>query len=75
MKKVAVIGSGIAGLSCAHLLHKHYDVTVFEKNDYIGGHTATIGVKVDGVEYAVDTGFIVFNDRTYPYFEKLLNAP
>ena len=72
MKKVAVIGSGIAGLSCAHLLHKHYDVTVFEKNDYIGGHTATIDVKVDGVEYAVDTGFIVFNDRTYPYFEKLL---
>ncbi|WP_278369380.1 NAD(P)/FAD-dependent oxidoreductase [Pseudoalteromonas lipolytica] len=73
MKKVAVIGSGIAGLSCAHLLHKHYDVTVFEKNDYIGGHTATIDVNVDGVNYAVDTGFIVFNDRTYPYFEKLLD--
>tara|TARA_B100001059_G_scaffold236446_1_gene286981 strand:+ start:7256 stop:8542 length:1287 start_codon:yes stop_codon:yes gene_type:complete len=73
LKKVAVIGSGIAGLSCAHLLHKHYDVTVFEKNDYIGGHTATIDVNVDGVNYAVDTGFIVFNDRTYPYFEKLLD--
>ena len=73
MKKVAVIGSSLAGLSCAHLLHKHYDVTVFEKNDYIGGHTATIDVNVDGVDYAVDTGFIVFNDRTYPYFEKLLD--
>ena len=72
MKKIAIIGSGIAGLSCAHLLHKKYDITVFEKNNYIGGHTATIDVQLDGNQYAVDTGFIVFNDRTYPYFEKLL---
>lgn len=73
MKKIAIIGSGISGLSCAHLLHRDYDVTVFEKNDYIGGHTATVDVEVDGINYAVDTGFIVFNDRTYPYFEKLLS--
>jgi predicted NAD/FAD-binding protein len=72
LKKIAIIGSGIAGLSCAHLLHKKYDITVFEKNNYIGGHTATIDIQVDGVKHAIDTGFIVFNDRTYPYFEKLL---
>ncbi len=72
MKKIAIIGSGISGLSCAHLLHKYHDVTVFEKNNYIGGHTATVDVNVEGIDYAIDTGFIVFNDRTYPYFEKLL---
>ncbi|MBQ4833424.1 FAD-dependent oxidoreductase [Pseudoalteromonas sp. MMG010] len=72
MKKIAIIGTGISGLTSAYLLHKHYDVSVFEKNDYIGGHTATVDVTVDGIEHAIDTGFIVFNDRTYPYFEKLL---
>ncbi|MDO6546236.1 NAD(P)/FAD-dependent oxidoreductase [Pseudoalteromonas carrageenovora] len=72
MKKIAIIGSGVSGLTAAHLLHKHYDVTVFEKNDYIGGHTATVDVTIRGAKYAIDTGFIVFNDRTYPYFEKLL---
>ena len=72
LKKIAIIGSGISGLSCAQLLHKHYDVTVFEKNNYIGGHTATVDVDIAGINYAIDTGFIVFNDRTYPYFEKLL---
>jgi predicted NAD/FAD-binding protein len=72
LKKIAIIGTGVSGLTCGHLLHKHYDVTLFEKNDYIGGHTATVDVDVKGVNYAVDTGFIVFNNRTYPYFEKLL---
>ena len=72
MKKIAIIGTGVSGLTCGHLLHKHYDVTLFEKNDYIGGHTATVDVEHSGINYAVDTGFIVFNDRTYPYFEKLL---
>ena len=73
MKKIAIIGTGVSGLTCGHLLHKHYDVTVFEKNDYIGGHTATVDVDVCGIKYAIDTGFIVFNNRTYPYFEKLLS--
>lgn len=72
LKKIAIIGSGVSGLSCAHLLHKQYDITIFEKNNYIGGHTATVDVDVNGKNYAIDTGFIVFNDRTYPYFEKLL---
>ncbi|MBD1584051.1 NAD(P)/FAD-dependent oxidoreductase [Pseudoalteromonas sp. S16_S37] len=72
MKKVAIIGSGISGMTAAYLLSDKFDVQVFEKNDYIGGHTATVDVQVDGQNYAVDTGFIVFNDRTYPKFEKLL---
>ncbi|RUO40963.1 FAD-dependent oxidoreductase [Pseudidiomarina aestuarii] len=70
--KIAIIGSGIAGLTSAWLLHRKHDVTVFEKNDYIGGHTHTIDLEKDGQAYAVDTGFIVFNDRTYPYFRALM---
>ena len=68
--KIAVIGSGIAGLSCAWLLAKHgsdtWQVTLFEQNDYLGGHTNTIDVTLDGITYPVDTGFLVFNDWTYP---------
>ena len=74
MEKIAVIGSGISGMTAAYLLSKKYQVSLFEKNDYIGGHTATVDVEVDGQSYAIDTGFIVFNDRTYPRFEKLLDA-
>ncbi|WP_299568185.1 FAD-dependent oxidoreductase [uncultured Shewanella sp.] len=72
MKKIAVVGSGISGLTCAHLLSELHEVTVFEANDYIGGHTATIDVEVAGKPYAIDSGFIVFNDRTYPRFQKLM---
>ncbi|MGI2174604.1 NAD(P)/FAD-dependent oxidoreductase [Shewanella ulleungensis] len=72
MKNIAVIGTGISGLTCAHLLSRQHKVTVFEANDYIGGHTATVDVEVAGKQYAIDTGFIVFNDRTYPRFEKLM---
>ncbi|WP_417664702.1 NAD(P)/FAD-dependent oxidoreductase [Pseudidiomarina donghaiensis] len=70
--KIAIIGSGIAGLTSAYLLHKNHDVTVFEKNDYVGGHTHTVAVEVHGQTYNVDTGFIVFNDRTYPKFRALM---
>ena len=73
MKKIAIVGSGISGLTTAYLLDKEYEVTVFEKNDYVGGHTATVDVTHKGQSYAIDTGFIVFNDRTYPNFNKLLN--
>ncbi len=72
-KKIAIIGSGISGLTCAYLLDKQHDVTVFEKNDYVGGHTATVDIVHQGQEYAIDTGFIVFNDRTYPKFNQLLS--
>lgn len=65
-KKIAVIGSGITGLASAWLLHKQYDVTLFEKNAYIGGHTHTIDVPEANRQIPVDTGFIVYNDRNYP---------
>lgn len=72
-KRIAIIGSGISGLTCAYLLHKENDITVFEANDYIGGHTATKDVNVNGQAFAIDTGFIVFNDWTYPNFIKLMD--
>jgi len=73
MKNIAIIGSGISGLTAAHLINQKHHVTVFEKNDYIGGHTATKTIKHNNNEYKIDTGFIVCNDRTYPNFLKLLN--
>lgn len=72
MKKIAIIGSGISGLTCAHLLHEKYDISVFEAGNYIGGHTATQDILYQGKKWRLDTGFIVFNDRTYPNFEKLM---
>jgi predicted NAD/FAD-binding protein len=73
MKKVAVIGTGIAGLSVAWLLRDAYDVTVYEKNEYVGGHTNTRPATVHGrTEYA-DTGFMVFNHVTYPNLVALFN--
>ena len=73
MKNIAIIGSGISGLTAAYLLSKKHKVTVFEKNDRIGGHTATVDIEKDGVSYAIDTGFIVFNDKTYPNYLALLS--
>ena len=72
--KIAIIGTGISGLTAAWRLHRQHDLTLFEANDYIGGHTNTVEVEVGvgGRRYAVDTGFIVFNDRTYPNFIDLL---
>ena len=69
---IAVIGSGISGLSCAHHLSRAHRVTVFEAGTQIGGHTATVDVKLGTRRYAVDTGFIVYNDWTYPNFIALL---
>jgi len=71
--KIAIIGSGIAGLTSAYLLNRSHDITVFEAGDWIGGHTHTVEVQVAGQRYAVDTGFIVFNDWTYPNFIRLLS--
>ncbi len=71
--KIAIIGAGISGMVSAYLLAEEHEVTVFEANDYIGGHTHTLDIEVEGSSYPVDTGFIVFNERTYPNFLKLLN--
>lgn len=69
--RIAIVGSGVSGLVTALVLGKEHEVTVFEANDYIGGHTHTIDVSLDG-DHAVDTGFIVFNYENYPNFTKLL---
>jgi predicted NAD/FAD-binding protein len=72
-KRIAIVGTGISGMTCAYLLNRQHDITVFEANDYVGGHTATKEVEVNGKQYAIDTGFIVYNDWTYPNFIKLLD--
>lgn len=73
IKKVAVIGGGVAGILCSYLLQNKYEVTLFEKNDYLGGHTHTIVIP-DGPDAGtpVDTGFIVLNNRTYPHLHQFL---
>ncbi|MDD1961469.1 FAD-dependent oxidoreductase [Pseudomonas sp. 39004] len=71
--RIAIIGSGIAGLTCAHLLSRKHEVTVFEAEQWIGGHTHTFDVIWQGERHAIDTGFIVFNDWTYPHFIRLLD--
>ena len=70
--KIAIIGSGISGLTAAYLLNRQHDISVFEASSWVGGHTHTVDVQVDGRHYAIDTGFIVFNDWTYPNFIELL---
>lgn len=71
--KIAIIGSGVAGNTIAYHLHKDHEVTVFEAGSHIGGHTHTQQIQHEKRTYAVDTGFIVFNDRTYPNFISLLD--
>jgi uncharacterized protein len=70
--RIAIIGSGISGLYAAWKLGSEHDVTIFEANDYPGGHTNTRDVAWEGKSYAIDTGFIVFNDWTYPNFIAML---
>jgi uncharacterized protein len=70
--KIAVIGSGISGLACAYELHRDHDVHVLESEHRVGGHTATVDVVIGGRQFAIDTGFIVFNDWTYPRFIELM---
>jgi phytoene dehydrogenase-like protein len=66
-QRIAIVGGGVSGLVVAHLLHRKHEVTVFEADERIGGHVSTVGVTApDGSRHAVDIGFIVFNERTYP---------
>jgi len=69
-KRIAVIGGGIAGLSAAWLLSRHHDVTLYERNDYIGGHSNTVEVDDATGPLAIDTGFVVFNRRNYPHLTR-----
>lgn len=71
MKSLAIIGTGIAGMGCAHFLHKEHDLTVYEQENYIGGHTNTVTVDENGKPIYIDTGFMVYNDVTYPNLIRL----
>ncbi len=71
MKKIAIIGTGISGLGAAYLLHRDFDITVYEKDATLGGHARTLTVDYDGQSIDVDTGFIVFNYRNYPHLTGL----
>ena len=72
--KIAVVGSGISGLSCAYRLSQAgHAVTLLEANDYFGGHTHTVDVTLEGKTYGVDTGFLVFNHKTYPHLTRLFD--
>ncbi|MGB3725506.1 MAG: FAD-dependent oxidoreductase [Glaciecola sp.] len=73
-KRIAIIGTGVAGMTSAYLLNRKHDITVYEANDYIGGHTATKNIEHNGKRHAIDTGFIVYNDWTYPNFIKLMQT-
>ncbi|HEX6590671.1 MAG TPA: FAD-dependent oxidoreductase [Moraxellaceae bacterium] len=70
--RIAVVGSGIAGLSAAWLLAERHHITLYEANDYAGGHSNTVDVRLDGLSWPVDTGFLVHNDKTYPNLVRLL---
>jgi len=71
--RIAVVGTGISAMTASYLLHDQHELTVFDRADYIGGHTNTLDVTLNGKTYPVDTGFIVFNDWTYPNFIKLID--
>ena len=70
--RIAVIGSGVSGMVAAHHLRRDHEVTVYEAGGHVGGHTHTVDIEHRGCQYAIDTGFIVYNDWTYPNFVALL---
>ena len=71
MESIAIIGSGIAGMGCGRFLHRQFDITIFEQNDYAGGHTNTVTVDEEGTSLPIDTGFMVYNEVTYPNLTRL----
>jgi predicted NAD/FAD-binding protein len=72
--RIAIVGGGVSGLVAAHLLHREHEITLYEAGAYAGGHTNTVRVDTEDATHHVDTGFIVFNDRNYPTFERLLEG-
>ena len=70
--RIAIVGTGISGLVAAHLLHREHEIVVYEAGERVGGHVNTIRVDTEEETHWIDTGFIVFNDRNYPNFERLL---
>jgi uncharacterized protein len=70
--RIAIVGAGVSGLVCAHMLQRDHELVVFEAGERAGGHANTVRVETDTGVYALDTGFVVFNDRNYPDFERLL---
>ncbi len=70
--KIAIVGTGISGLVAAHLLHREHEIVVYEAGERVGGHSHTVEVESEAGSHWIDTGFIVFNDRNYPNFERLL---
>jgi predicted NAD/FAD-binding protein len=72
--RIAIVGAGISGLTCAHLLHREHEIVVYEAASYAGGHTHTVRVDTPHHTHHVDTGFIAFNDRNYPNFSRLLDS-
>ena len=72
-EKIAIIGSGISGLSSALFLSKKYEVHLFEKNNLLGGHTRTVSLNINNCDYNIDTGFIVFNKKNYPDLVNFFN--
>ena len=71
--KIAIVGTGISGLTCAYLLNHKHKITIFEKNNYVGGHTHTHSINNGSKIISIDSGFIVYNEKTYPNFIKLLD--
>ncbi len=71
MSKIAIIGTGIAGMGCGHFLHRKHDITLFEQGTHIGGHTHTVTVDEEGTRVPIDVGFIVYNEHTYPNLTRL----
>ena len=73
-RRIGVVGSGIAGLSAAWALSKHHDVTLFDKNNYFGGHANTVQINLQDEGFNVDTGFIVYNDVNYPHLVNIFDS-
>ncbi len=71
MRRIAIVGTGITGLACAYLLHRHFRITLLEQNAHVGGHANTVTVREGARDIPVDTGFMVFNKVTYPLLTRL----